>query len=118
MPNERVPVVWLANQGGHDYTDAERFGRVLAITTDSVNPFNPDRLMVTISQRLKVAAKEDYLAVSGSPILNALALAMWLRRFGLCNVLLWSHRDKEYKHLVINEGSVERLALVDAAPAI
>lgn len=114
----RVPVVWLANEGGHDYKDAERFGRIMPMTTGSINPFNPDRLMVMISNRLRVAAVEDYLAVSGSPILNALALAMWLHRFGECNVLLWSHRDKEYKHLVIKADSVSRLSMADGMTAI
>jgi hypothetical protein len=117
-PVKRVPVVWLVNEGGHDYKDAERFGRVMAISTGSVNPFNPDRLMVMVGNRLKVAAKEDYLSMSGSPILNALALSMWLCRFGHCNVLLWSHRDGEYKHLVISRASVERLALADGSTPI
>lgn len=113
----RAPVVWIANEGGHDYKDAERFGRLMPITTGSVNPFNPDRLMVMVSHRLRVAAKEDFLAISGSPMLNAVALAMWLRRFGVCNVLLWSHRDKEYKHLTIQADSLERLSLSEGAVA-
>lgn len=114
----RVPVVWLANEGGHNYKDAERFGRIMPMTTGSVNPFNPDRLMVMISHRLRVASAEDYLGISGSPLLNALALAMWLRRFGTCNVLLWSHRDSEYKHLTIAADSVERLALTEGMPTV
>lgn len=113
----RAPVVWIANEGGHDYKDAERFGRLMPITTGSVNPFNPDRLMVMVSHRLRVAAKEDFLAISGSPMLNAVALAMWLRRFGMCNVLLWSHRDKEYKHLTIQGDSLERLSQSEGAVA-
>lgn len=114
MPNEqakaRVPVVWLINEGGHNYADAERFGRLMPITTGSINPFSPDRLMVMISHRLRVASEDDFLAISGSPLLNALALAMWLRRFGTCNVLLWSHRDVGYKHLIIKQESIDRLS--------
>lgn len=118
-PKSRMPVVWLVNEGGHDYQDAERFGRVIPITTDSINPFNPDRLMVIISHRLRVANSEDFLAISGSPMLNALAIAMWIRRFGTCNVLHWSHRDDEYKHLIIKEDSLNRLALegLDETPS-
>lgn len=114
MPDEqtkaRVPVVWLTNEGGHDYKDAEKYGRVMPITTGSVNPFNPDRLMVMISHRLRVASPDDFVAVSGSPLLVALVITMWLTRFGTCNVLLWSHRDGGYKHLVISQESVVRLS--------
>lgn len=116
-PKARAPVVWIANEGGHDYKDAERFGRLMPITTGSINPFNPDRLMVMISHRLRVASAEDFLAVSGSPMLNSLAVAMWVVRFGVCNVLLWSHRDKEYKHLIIKEDSLRRLATSEGAVA-
>jgi len=117
QPRPRMPVVWITNEGGHDYKDAERFGRLMPITTGSINPFNPDRLMVMVSHRLHVAGKEDFLAISGSPLLNALALAMWLRRFGTCNVLLWSHRDKEYKHLTIQADSLDRLSQSEGALA-
>ena len=112
----RVPVVWLTNEGGHDYKDAERYGRLMPITTGSINPFNPDRLMVMVSHRLKVADPEDFLVISGSPILNALALAMWLERFGQCNALLWSHRDKAYKHLNLSGASLKRLAMEGLQP--
>jgi hypothetical protein len=110
---QRVPVVWLINEGGHDYTKAERFGRVMPITTGSINSFNPDRLMVVISTRLRVAAVDDFLTISGSPMLNALAIAMWLRRFGKANILQWSFRDDEYKHLVLSEAALNRLAIAE-----
>lgn len=102
--------MWLANEGGHDYKDAERFGRLMPITTGSINSFNPDRLMVTIAHRLRVAAEDDYLVISGSPILNALTVAMWLVKFRRANILQWSHRDTEYKHLILSADALERLA--------
>lgn len=114
---KRVPVVWLVNEGGHPYEDAKRFGRIMPITTGSVNPFNPDRLMVNISTRLRVADEEDFVAISGSPILNALCVAMWLRRFRRVNILQWSHRDKEYKLLVVDAAALDRLATSEGAPA-
>lgn len=109
----RQPVVWLINEGGHDYKKAETFGRLLPITTGSVNPFNPDRLMVNISGRLRVASIEDFLVISGSPMLNALTIAMWLHRFGKANTLQWSHRDEEYKLVTLDRDNLYRLALLN-----
>jgi hypothetical protein len=108
---ERTPVVWIINEGGHDYKKAEKYGRLMPMTTGSVNPFNPDRLMVIVSNRLRVATAQDFLVVSGSPMLNAIAVSMWLIRFKVCNVLHWSHRDDEYKHLVVKWDNLERLAM-------
>ncbi len=106
----RQPIVWLANEGGHDYRTAEKFGRIMPITTGSINPFSPDRLMVLISHRLQVASADDFLVISGSPLLNALIVAMWLRRFDHLNLLLWSHRDSEYKLVTVQAATVDRLA--------
>lgn len=109
----RQPVVWLINQGGHDYETAKKFGRLMPMTTGGVNVFSPDRLMVTIGPRLKVAAVEDYLVVSGSPLLNALVVAMWLHRFEKANLLLWSHKAEEYKLVTVTASTVKRLATQD-----
>lgn len=107
---ERTPVVWLINLGGHDYTTAEKFGRLVPITEGTVNPFNPDRLMLNVSGKLKLASPDDHVLMSGQALLNALVLAMWTRRFPHINILIWSHRDKEYKPLTIPTATIERLA--------
>ncbi len=85
MPEERAPIVWLINKGGHDYSDAERFGRVMAMTTKSINPFSPDRLMVVLSSRIRQASEEEFIVIGGSPMLNGIAISMWLVRFPKMN---------------------------------
>jgi len=109
--SNRTPVVWLVNEGGHDYTSAERLGRLMPITTGSINPFNTDRLMLLASHRLSTAIEDDFLVISGSPLLNALIVAMWLKRFGKVNALLWSHRDEEYKLVTVLDSVVTKHAL-------
>ena len=109
--NERVPVVWVVNYGGHNYAEAaERFGRLIPLTTGSVNPFNPDRLAVNISEKIKVADVMDYVLISGAPILNGIVMMLWLLKFRNINILQWSNRDKEYKHLILSADNLARLA--------
>lgn len=111
QPTQRVPVVWLTNEGGHDYTDAQRYGRLMQLTAGSINIFSPDRLMVLISERLRVADAEDYVVISGAPMLNALVLAMWLRRFPHIKCLLWSQKYGRYEQKTVTAGAVEKNAL-------
>lgn len=109
-PGTRVPVVWLVNQAGHDFGDASRFGRIIPITTENVNPFNIDRMMVNVALRLRNADAEDFLVIAGTPILNAIVVAMWLARFGKVNLLLWGRKERKYEHRVLDEPNLKRIA--------
>lgn len=110
-PTRRKPVVWLINEGGHDYSRAAKFGRLVPLTTGSINPFNVDRMMALIKPRLEVAHADDYLLISGLQILNAVVLAMWLRRFGYANVLQWSIHKQLYVPIFISGRAVDKNAL-------
>lgn len=99
-------VVWLVNKGGHNYAKLENFGRIIPLTTGAVNPFNPDRLMLNLGHFLRMASPEDYLAISGLPLLNALALAMWLRKFPVAHILQHSIREDDYIYLRIEEAAL------------
>lgn len=113
----RVPVVWLVNEGGHDYSSLDKFGRVIALTRGGINPFGPDRLMVVLGTRLAHATANDYLAMSGSPLLNALAICMWLKKFGRVNLLQHNAKTGKYQLITISDKAVERNALIEPGPA-
>lgn len=117
MTSDRAPIVWIINEGGHDYADAERFGRPMAMTTGSINPFSPDRLMVVLSSRIRQAHEDDHIVVGGSPMLNGIAIAMWLTRFKKMNCLIWSHRNNKYEPITISAEAVARNAMNEGKPA-
>lgn len=116
MPDTRQPVVWVINEGGHDYSKAEEFGRLMPVTMGTVNVFNPDRLMVICGHRLRMAQEADFVVVSGSPTINAIFIAMWLRRFERINLLQWSHRDDSYKLVTVTSAAIEKQATMEAEP--
>lgn len=117
VTESRPPTVWLVNEGGHDYSSLEEFGRVVPLTRGGVNPFGPDRLMVMLAARLAHANSDDYLAISGLPLLNALAIAMWLVRFGRVRLLQFSTKQSRYQKLEVSFAAVERMARSEPGPA-
>ena len=106
---EEIPTVWLVNEGGHDYSDLARFGNVIPVTTGSVNPFNPGRLLVAIQHRLQLAKETDYVAISGLQILNGLVMVFWLMRFERIQLLQWSTRQSRYECKDITRDQIERM---------
>lgn len=117
MSGELTKTVWLVNRGGHDYSNLPTFGRVLDLTTGNINPFNLDRMMVLIAPRLQLATAEDWLAISGLPILNGVAMLMWLTRFDRLNLLQYSVRRSEYVPIFLTGNGVRANALLDTHPA-
>lgn len=113
----KAPVVWVVNKAGHPVTKAERFGRLVPLTTGAVNPFRPDRLMFLIGPRLAMADQEDYVMISGLPILNALVMTMWLTKFPFIKILQWSTQDRDYKEILIMRESVISNTLNATPPA-
>lgn len=113
----RQPTVWLVNEGGHDYSSLEEFGRVIPLSRGGVNPFGPDRLMVMLASRLAHASADDYLAISGLPLLNALAISMWLVRFKRVRLLQFSTKRGKYQKLELSYAALERMATSEPGPA-
>lgn len=106
---DRKPTVWIINKGGHTYRKAEKFGALVPVTTDKINPFRPDRLALEIASKLKHGYVEDFLLLSGPPIANALAICLWLRKFPTVNVLQWSANGREYELRTIDSEILEEL---------
>lgn len=115
--DKRKPIVWVANVGGHQYDKAEQFGRLMPLTSGNVNYYNLDRVMVSVSPKLAMAEADDYLLVSGSPILVGLIMSMWLTRFGRINLLQWSQVQENYVPIILRRDAVERMSTQDLEQA-
>lgn len=104
-------MVWITNQGGHPYSKAERFGRLLPLTKGTVNPFKLDRIAYTIGMMLKQADEEDYLLISGLPVIVGIIMAMWLTKFSKVKILQWSIRNQDYELVTLYSETVHHNAL-------
>jgi hypothetical protein len=95
--------VYIPNKGSHDYSDAERFGDLRFLTSGSLSRYNTERMYRLIAEGLQGAEETDYLLISSLAILNALTSAVFSRKFGRVNYLLF--RDGEY---------IEKTVMIDA----
>ncbi len=107
---ETKPTVWLVNESGHEYTDAQKFGSIRAITVSDVNPFNVDRLLWKIAHVVtKLTKREDYLLISGTAILTGLAMSVWLKAHDQCKILQWHARERIYIESVVTRDQMDNL---------
>lgn len=111
MTNQQATAqVWIVNDAGHDFSKAEKFGGLQKLTIGRVNPFYPDRLAQELSIGIvRYASPEDFLLISGTPILNALALCLWVKAHGSCKVLQWDAKRQDYRISTVSDSNLARI---------
>lgn len=107
--------IWLANDIGHSgYERAKRIAGEDAIisplTIGNVNVLQLDRLTWTLAQGIaKYVKPEDFLLFSGTAIIPAMALLLWVTMHGQCKILLWNAKARDYRQYVITAEGIREL---------
>lgn len=89
-----------------DVSDAERFGKIVALTTDIVDISNLSILVENIVSKLKTAKEDDYLIIGGAPLVNAIAFSFIINTFGRVNMLLFDARTRRYSVKTLSEQEI------------
>jgi len=105
--------VYVINYSDQDMSPAERFGDLIYLTEGrGINIFNTDLLLSEIKPKLEDINEEDFLLLSGPPVLNILASALVWFKYGRVNVLIFDAKSRNYQpqtitehQLIIGEGN-------------
>lgn len=106
--------VWIVNEAGHDYDRAKDIAgsdcQFSYLTEDNINPHRVDRLSKHIARGvIRFAKKDDYILISGTPMVNALAVLIWLKHFKTCSVLQWDAKGRKYTLTTLDMDHLERM---------
>lgn len=93
----RSPKVWIVNDGGHDYSKARQFGELDVLTEGDVPVFKLERVWKNLCLKILEAQPDDYVLISGTPILTGLVLHLWFLTFGECNILQFDAKSRRYQ---------------------
>jgi len=85
----RSPVVFIANQSGHDFSDCERYGSPVYVTKGLINRFSVNFIARKWAFTLADSRKEDYILVTSLTILTAIGAALFGHLHGCLNLLLY-----------------------------
>lgn len=115
------PRVYVLNFGGHNLKAAyDEFGSdVVYLTEGSINVFSIDRLTYELKRKLQDFRPEDYILVSGSPVIAMVATAV-LKEKGIrkINVLIYHASAKRYLPRELDGVGYERAGSDDGGAAV
>lgn len=95
--------VFIINRGGHDYSDAKRFGKLVFISEGILNRYSVGRMYREAVEKLRDSTNEDYLLVSGLNIMNTIVGGILSRKHGRLNLLLFRKNVYIERRIIIDE---------------
>ena len=99
---ERARRVFITNRGGHNYSDAKRFGELVYMTEGRQNRFAVASIYRTFTEAMDGSSKSDYLLVTSMNVLNSIAAAIFARKHGCLNLLLFKEGRYEPREIDID----------------
>ena len=103
-----MPKVFVVNRGGHNHTDAERFGKLIFLSTGTINRYAVSQMYRQFVDHLKDSTEDDYILITGLSVMASVACSVFARIHGRLNLLLFksSQSGEEGRY-------VERTVMLD-----
>lgn len=98
--------VYVLECGGHDYSDAERFGKLVFLDIPNYARWDIDRLYRELEEGLAGADKDDLFIVSHLASHCCVCTAILIEWFGRVNFLIY-RKDKYEEHKLVVNPDVE-----------
>lgn len=101
------PTVYVTNRAqSHDYSSATKHGALRFVTQGNYPIFKTTRLQEEIIEGLAHSQPYDLLLFSGSSVVSAICMAVWLEMHSTAKILLWDRTENQYVLRVIPRQSI------------
>uniref|UniRef100_A0A6H1ZAK3 Uncharacterized protein n=1 Tax=viral metagenome TaxID=1070528 RepID=A0A6H1ZAK3_9ZZZZ len=86
--------VYIVNKSAHDFSGAEKYGKLIFMTEGKMNRFSTNDMIRQFKESMEESYKDDYLLLCSLNVMNAIACAVFARKHGTLNLLLY--KEGEY----------------------
>jgi len=90
----------------HDYSKASEHGALRPVTTGNFPIFKTIRLRDEIIAALTSSTEEDYLLLSGSSVIAALCMLVWMNLHPKVKILLYDRSRRKYVERVLTKQEI------------
>ena len=101
--------VYIINKGGHDHSDAKRFGELIFLSEGAINRYSTGNIYRIFTEGLVDSLPEDYILITGLSVMSSIACAIFARKHGRINLLLY----KTSREQNVENYYVERTVMID-----
>jgi len=98
--------VFVVNKSAHDFSDAERYGKLVFITEGRLNRFNINDMHRQASEVLKQSKPTDFIVPCSLNVLNSIVCSTFAVLHHRLNLLLFKEGGYVERNIVFNNQDV------------
>lgn len=91
-----MAIVYIVNKSSHNFSEAEKFGKLVFMSEGRLNRYATNDMVRKFSDAMRNSTKEDYLLPCSLNTANVMAGAIFARKHGRLNLLLFKPSTGEY----------------------
>lgn len=100
---ENDPKVFIPNLSNHDFSDAERYGKLIYVTKGKQGKYNINSMCRVWISTLEQSRAEDYIVLTSLGILCCVGCAVFAKKHGRLNLLLWRGGKYVARELILTD---------------
>jgi hypothetical protein len=89
-----MPRVYVVNKSAHDFSAAEKYGKVIFLSEGSMNRYATNSMVREFEEKMKNSSDNDYIVPCSLNVMNSIACAIFAHKHGKLNLLLF--KDGNY----------------------
>lgn len=102
--------VWVVCDTGYKYDSARQWGEIEYLTTrGEFNPMRVESLAKLLQSKIDGVGPQDWLLLSGTPIVNVVATLMIYKKFGAVRLLLYDVKRGCYQPQALTDRELDIL---------
>lgn len=93
--------VFVVNKSAHDFSPAESYGDVIFMSKGPVNRYATNHMHRLFAEAMKDSSPDDYIVPCSLNVMNSIACAIFARKHGRLNLLLYKQGEYLERNLVL-----------------
>jgi len=88
---EKEKRVYIVNRSTHDFSEAKRYGKVIFLSEGMMNRYSTNNMCRQFKQRMEESMEDDYIVPCSLNVMNSIACALFAKKHGRLNLLLFKN---------------------------
>lgn len=93
--------VFVVNKSAHDFSAAEQFGDIVFMSEGPMNRYSCNHMYRTFNKAMQYSEGHDYIVPCSLNVMNSIACAIFARKHGKLNLLLFKEGEYIERNLVL-----------------
>jgi len=104
-----LPKVYIVSKSAHDFSDAERYGTLIPLSTGPMNRYNVNNIHRQFEDIMSESEEDDYILICGLSIMSSVACGIMAAKHGKLNMLIFRKGRYVERNLILEEEDYEPL---------